>query len=300
MNPTVTVIIPSFNYRHLIGMAVQSVLDQTYRDFELVIVEDGSTDGSLEWLKGWEERFPDKIRVVTHPGHTNRGIVESYQRGFHEARGAIVAFLEADDFWHPQNLEKKVQVLDRDPSVGVVYSRYRPFGHLGGRIYWTIYEWANAAGIPAGRRLDLMRPLLCRNPLASFSHFIVRRELLAGIPPLKTMRGNFDWWLLAHLSVITQFYRLPDTLCFWRIHKKSAGFGSVDKRMLWRLKGFLARLHISLWTLCRKKPLAQGLQFYRSLDGRKMGRLAFHLLLHPFATLRFLCYIVLRRLLLST
>ena len=305
--PAVSVLIPSYNYRRYLDEAIGSVMDQTFRDFEIVLVDDGSTDGSLEKAREWEARFPGTIRVFVHDAHRNLGIVRTYEAAIARARGRVAAFLEADDVWHPRNLEKKMEVLEKNPDVGVVYSRYRPFGWRRGVWYWKLYETANACGLPQGRAADLFPVFLKRNPVASFSHFLVRRELLCGIPELRTMRMNNDWWILAHLAGRASFYAVPEFLCYWRIHPSSAAFGRVDRRVLWRLRGFLLRLYGSLekdpfsggkMARRRKKNLSKALKFQRKLEKRQWASLL-KTMIHPIALMRFLCYIALRNLLFS-
>ena len=307
MNPSVSVILPSYNYRRYIGQALDSVMAQTYRNFELLVVDDGSTDGSLDFLRDYQSQYPGKMRVLTHEGCRNFGLANTYREALKHASGEVVAFLESDDVWHPRNLEKKMKILEENQEVGVVFSRYRPFGWFRGVIYWKIYELANAAGIPMGRPVDLFSVFLKRNPVASFSHFIVRKELLDGIPPLETMRSNKDWWILAHLSLRTSFYMIPEFLCRWRIHRLSHGFGRADKKVLWKLHGFLLRLHQSLeiknrsegnpgQKAERQRQLSKALAFGKKLDERQWTVLL-ETLTRPFALVRFLCYIVLKNIL---
>ena len=306
--PAVSVLMPSYNYRRYLEEAIGSVMSQTCRDFELIIFDDGSHDGSLEYAREWQARFPGQIRVEIHEGHCNRGLLETYRAAMRLARGKVVAFLESDDVWEPENLEKKMKVLEKYPDVGVVCSRYRPFGWKRGVLYWRLYELANAAGNPMGRPADFFNVFLKRNPVASFSHFIVHRELLENIPALGTMRMNNDWWVLSHLSAKTKFYMVPEFLCRWRIHRSSLGFGRVDMKLLWKLRGFLVRLYRSLGKnpggdrpvlrVRREKRLLKFLKLQQKLERRRWAALL-KMMINPFACARFLCYVVLRNILFS-
>lgn len=117
-NPSVSVIIPAYNRANVIERAVQSVLNQTYQDYEIIIVDDASTDDTLEKLK----KFKDK-RIVKIRNKKNRGPAGSRNVGIREARGEYIAFLDSDDEWLPQKIEKQAQALEMASSdVGVVYT----------------------------------------------------------------------------------------------------------------------------------------------------------------------------------
>lgn len=114
--PKVSVIIPTYNYGKYIEKAIDSVLDQTYRDFEIIVVDDGSTDDTKEII---ETKNNKKIRYFYQ---TNRGASAARNKGIAEARGEYFVFLDADDSFCPENLEKKLSILERNANAGFVYS----------------------------------------------------------------------------------------------------------------------------------------------------------------------------------
>src|SRR6185295_9229239 len=111
--PKVSVVMTLFNSEPFIGAAIGSVLGQTYSDYEIVVVDDGSTDGSAAIVKSFGER----VRYVHQP---NRGCAHATNHGVALSSGEYVAFLENDDVWLPQKLERQVAVLDLTPDVGAV------------------------------------------------------------------------------------------------------------------------------------------------------------------------------------
>jgi glycosyltransferase involved in cell wall biosynthesis len=115
----VTTVIPCYNGRAYIGDAVRSVLGQTYGALEVVVVDDGSSDGSKDVVRGVAD---PRVRVVEH--EVNRGIAAARNTGVREARGEYVAFLDQDDTWYPRKLEKQVEVLDKDETgeIGLVFT----------------------------------------------------------------------------------------------------------------------------------------------------------------------------------
>ncbi|HEV2149875.1 MAG TPA: glycosyltransferase family 2 protein [Longimicrobiaceae bacterium] len=141
--PRVSVVTIFLNAERFLDEAVESLLAQTYRDWELVLVDDGSTDGSTAMAREWAARFPERVRYAEHPGHANRGMSASRNLGIRLARGEYVALLDADDVYLPRKLEHQVALLDASPGVGMVY---------GATEYW--YSWT---GRPEDAARDRLR-----------------------------------------------------------------------------------------------------------------------------------------------
>jgi glycosyltransferase involved in cell wall biosynthesis len=114
MNPKVSVIIPNYNYSQYIGEAVESVLSQTYANVEIIVVDDGSKDNSLEIL----ETFGNKIKVIAQQ---NAGVSAARNNGVANSDGEFIAFLDADDVWLPEKLEKQIERFSTDNSLGLVH-----------------------------------------------------------------------------------------------------------------------------------------------------------------------------------
>ncbi len=117
----VSAVIIFLNAERFISEAIESVLAQTYGKWELLLVDDGSKDGSTRIAKDYAARFPDKIRYLEHPGHENCGMSASRNLGIQQARGEFIALLDADDVWLPQKLERQVLALDSQPQAAMVY-----------------------------------------------------------------------------------------------------------------------------------------------------------------------------------
>jgi GT2 family glycosyltransferase len=109
-DPLVSVVIPTYNRAGIISQTIDNVFQQTYRNFELIVVDDGSTDDTQATLR----RYGDRIRVVTQ---ANSGPAVARNRGVEAARGEIIAFQDSDDLWKPTKLERQVTLLEMDESV---------------------------------------------------------------------------------------------------------------------------------------------------------------------------------------
>lgn len=114
--PNVSVIIPAYNRAFIIGQTIDSVLQQTYGNYEIIVVDDGSTDNTYEALKP----YWDKIR---YEYKENGGIASARNRGLELAQGEYIAFLDSDDFWKPEKLEKQMQCFANQPEYGLVATR---------------------------------------------------------------------------------------------------------------------------------------------------------------------------------
>jgi glycosyltransferase involved in cell wall biosynthesis len=121
--PIVTAITIFLDEEPFLAEAVESVLAQSFKDWELILVDDGSTDRSPEIARAYAERHPGRIRYLAHPGHANRGMSASRNLGLSAACGDYVGFLDGDDVWMPHKLAEQCAVLDRHPQCGLVYGR---------------------------------------------------------------------------------------------------------------------------------------------------------------------------------
>ena len=121
--PRVSVITVFHNGARFIEAAVESVLAQTYSDWELLLVDDGSTDGSSEIARRFAGEWPDRIRYLEHAGHENRGASAARNLGLEHATGEFVAFLDADDLYLPGKLSQQVDMLDAMPHIAMLYGR---------------------------------------------------------------------------------------------------------------------------------------------------------------------------------
>ena len=114
MTPTVSIIIPTFNRLSFLKSAMASVFNQTYQHFELIVVDDGSTDGTT----GFMTDYPG-VRYVYQ---RNKGVSAARNRGIKLAKGALICFLDSDDTWHKKKLEQQVNAFESDPSLTVCYT----------------------------------------------------------------------------------------------------------------------------------------------------------------------------------
>jgi glycosyltransferase involved in cell wall biosynthesis len=166
--PTVSGILIFLNAEAYLREAIESVLAQTRCDWELLLIDDGSKDGSTGVARLYAERFPRRIRYLTHDARANRGKSSSRNLGITEARGEYVAFLDADDLWLPSKLAEQVDRLARHPEAIMLY---------GPTTYW--HSWATV-----NRRRDYLGALGVPADTLYFPPFLLTRYLArSGIVP---------------------------------------------------------------------------------------------------------------------
>jgi len=117
--PKVSVIIPTYNRAKLLPRAVNSVLNQTFKDFELIIVDDASTDNTEEVVRRYKDH---RIKYIRHK--TNKGISISTNEGINKSKGQYIAFQDSDDEWLPEKLKKQMEIITCESNIGVVYTGY--------------------------------------------------------------------------------------------------------------------------------------------------------------------------------
>jgi len=177
-------IIPSFNRKRLLRTAIDSVLCQTFRDLELIVVDDGSTDGTDTLLESYHD---PRLRVISQPNH---GVAHARNRGIEAARGRFIAFLDSDDRWVPEKLERTAEYIERSPLALIFHSHEIWF--RGGELLSQKKKHRN----PAGRVYPSALPLCC----ISISTAVVARKLFDRVGMFdESMEAceDYDFWLRA-------------------------------------------------------------------------------------------------------
>ncbi|NEO11122.1 MAG: glycosyltransferase family 2 protein [Moorea sp. SIO3F7] len=168
----VSTIIIFLNPEPFIQETIESVFAQTYDNWELLLVDDGSTDGSTEIALQYARKYPEKVRYLEHEGHQNRGMSATRNLGIRHAKGEYIAFLDADDIWLPNTLAEQVVLLNAHPEAAMVY----------GPIQWW-YSWT---GNPEDQQRDYFEKVGVQtdtliNPPTLFLLLLQRRISISGM-----------------------------------------------------------------------------------------------------------------------
>lgn len=228
----VSVIIPVYNVEKYIAFAVQSVLKQSYQNFELIIVDDGSPDQSIEIC----QQFIDPRITIIH--QKNRGVCAARNTGIRHAQGEYLAFLDGDDIWLPEKLEKHVEHLET-PTVGISFSRSA-----------LIDETGQLLGTYLMPKLKELTPscLLLDNAVGNGSAPVIRREVLEAIKFQDDLYGtredcyfderlhhveDLECWLRVAIQTDWQIEGIPEALTLYRLNTSGASTKLMRQFQSW-------------------------------------------------------------------
>lgn len=252
----VSVVIPVYKVEQYVASTVQSVLNQTYPHFEIILVDDGSPDRSIEIC----QQFTDpRIKIVRQE---NRGVSEARNNGIRYATGDYVAFLDSDDLWEPEKLAKHVEHFEQNPTVGVSYSRCN-----------FIDEADRPLGIYQMSKLKDITPLdiLCRTPIGNGSAPVMRREVLEAIKFSGDFYGKVDnfyfdvdrelhpsedveCWLRIALTTPWQLEGIPEPLTLYRVNSRGFSANLYKKLDSWKKLLEKARAYAPVGAESWEKP----------------------------------------------
>ena len=206
--PKVSVIIPTYNRQGFISDTIKSVLAQTYRDFEIVVVDDGSTDNTKKEL----EQFGSRIKVVEQP-NSERAV--SRNNGVGNSSGEYIAFLDSDDLWTQDKLENQVSLMDSNPEVVLTYGQCLRINGHGEKVNHAKRQLRGANG-------NVFEDLLMRNFIASPTP-LLRREHFEQTSGFQTKYIPYeDWEFWLRFSLLGKFQFLGRPLAYYRIHENQS------------------------------------------------------------------------------
>ncbi|MBL1199317.1 MAG: glycosyltransferase [Nostoc sp. GBBB01] len=211
--PKISVIIPAYNSENTIIHTINSVLNQTFTDLELIVINDGSQDSTLDIVKQIQD---PRIKVFSY---SNAGGNASRNRGLKLAVGEFVSFLDADDLWTPNKLESQLKALEKNLSAKVAYS-------------WTDYIDINGDYVLSGKRIningDVYENLLVSNFLENGSNPLIYRTALNSLGGFdESLAAAQDWDMWLRLASKFDFVCVPSVQILYRISANSVSSNLV-------------------------------------------------------------------------
>lgn len=225
----ISIIVPVYNAEKFIDATINSVLNQTYTDWELLLVNDCSKDGSVEKIKSFSD---SRIRLIEQP--ENKGAYAARNRGLKEAKGRFIAFLDSDDLWEPEKLSKELTFMQEE-DAGFVF---------------TGYEFADENGIGTGAVVKVPHSLTFKKALNNTNIFtstvLIDREKipdeLIRMPHIKS-EDTATWWRI--LMAGHKAYGLNENLVKYRRSKGSLSSDKIEAlRRIWNLYRNIAGLSV--------------------------------------------------------
>lgn len=231
MNPTISVIMPVYNVEAYVADAICSVLDQSFSDFELLVVDDGGADASIEICR----LFTDpRIRIISQQ---NRGLAGARNTGIRNAKGKYIAFIDSDDLWAPRKLSVHVAHLERCAHVGVSYAASALVDDNGAPI-----------GVVQSPKLHHIRneDIFLRNPIGNGSAPVIRRETLEAITYFNGIREecwfdesfrqseDIECWMRIALTTNWAFEGIDEVLTFYRVNEGGLSANILKQFESWK------------------------------------------------------------------
>jgi glycosyltransferase involved in cell wall biosynthesis len=262
-SPEISAIIIFLNSKKYLSSAINSVLAQTYQDWELLLVDDGSFDGSTEIAKEFAMDYPSMISYYEHLGHTNLGMSASRNLGLSRARGSFVAFLDSDDLWPVDKLEQQVNILHNNPGVNIVFGNIRTFYEGPGT---KANKDLGLLEFPPGEIIEpeqIYRKIFIgpEKMLTTFGRLLIRREALDDVcgfeDEFRSLGEDVVAW--GKIALTSKAIAINGCALLYRRHLKASSYGVKDPtifiesgiRVASFLKGYLSNqpAQIRAWAL---------------------------------------------------
>lgn len=245
-NPEVSAIIIFLNAEDFLTEAIESVLNQTYSNYELILVDDGSTDKSSIIAQGYENKFPETIKYLFHIDHANLGMSATRNLGISHATGEYIAFLDADDTWPATRLQKMVGIYQENSQLGMVFGRINFFSNDP-----NFSKFIGLSKIKLPVNQVLFPPKVFEQTFAhgggmltTFGNILIKKEVLISVEGFENdFKGQGDdvvVWSKVNLKYPA--YLLDECTLNYRRHKNASGM--IDQK-----KGALidGRLRVTEW-----------------------------------------------------
>ncbi|MBI1820253.1 MAG: tetratricopeptide repeat protein [Nitrospirae bacterium] len=211
--PKVSVIIPSYNHETFVAEAIQSVLDQTFQDFEIVITDDGSTDGTVNEIK----KFRDpRIRLFIF--EKNQGACVSANKCVTEAKGEYIAMLSSDDLFLPDKLEKQVKFLDENPDISAVFGQARIINEKGNDFSNKSHFYCSIFNQPNRSRFEWLNVFFYKGNCLCHPSVLIRNKCYREIGMYNerlVQLPDFEFWVRICLKY--EIYVMPECLIKFRV-----------------------------------------------------------------------------------
>lgn len=290
----ISVILSSYNYADYIQEAIDSVIEQTYKDWELIIVDDGSSDNSVKIIQSYCDK-DSRIKLFEHDDKLNHGLKQTLLLGIEHATGDWIAFLESDDYLSPYYLAKKVEVIkEANTFAGKIASVENSYSADNSSLAMThetklIFNRVKFLGEDriSKKRLRILEKtqqnlskmtfpknmfydFYIDNPILTFSSVMVEASTIKNADFKTPNDSTLDRWLWVHLAYNNDFYYIDEEITRWRLHEKSyikskpkfffpqiSAYGDVYRKN--------PKTSLWLWILCSniKLFIVKGLSFLK-------------------------------------
>jgi glycosyltransferase involved in cell wall biosynthesis len=206
----VSVYIPTYNNARFLPECLDSILFQSFQDFDIVVADDGSQDGSNEILIDYQSRYPSKIRYLFHPGHGHKGFAPTCNLAIKHSQGKYIARNDSDDIWYPDKLEHQVSILEKYPDIDLVYSYAKYIDEVGN-------ELPGLCGIDVMNNENPMIRILFSQQIPE-NTVIFRRNVIEKVGKYDESLVYSDWDFIVRVFSHCKAFFIQKPLVKYRIH----------------------------------------------------------------------------------
>lgn len=216
--PFISVLVTSYNYEQYLAQTLDSILAQTYKNYEVVIVDDGSKDNSVELIKQYTNKYSN-FHLYQHEGGINKGLPASVKFGVEKANGEYIAFLESDDYWRKDKLEEVVKMINKYPDAVIISNNIKAFGDVAETMY--AFKYLHDTLSPLGEKNEIKYSSDMHNTIPTFSSVVIKRDVLLLCSFDTPIPAFIDLFLYKQIWIKHPLYYINKTLTFWRRHTKN-------------------------------------------------------------------------------
>lgn len=216
--PLISVIVASYNYERYIKETLDSLIGQTNKHFEIIVVDDGSKDQSLQVINEYKNRYKN-IKLYTHPNNQNRGLAESLKLGIEKSTGEYIAFCESDDCWTSNHVECLHKAICNHPSANLIANGIKVI-NLSNNSDYDAYIKSCSSFLKKHSGSNIF-PYLSSNYLPTFSAVCVKKEVIQQAHFDTPCPAWLDFWLWRQICIFNKVYYIPKAITLWRKHDES-------------------------------------------------------------------------------
>lgn len=213
----ISVVTTSYNYDKYIAETIESVLNQTYSDFEYIIFDDGSTDNSIEIIEKYSKK-DSRIKFFTHEGNKNKGLIATMQAAIQKCKGDWIVFVESDDIIVRDYLKEKIDAVKKYPDAAVIFNDIRFIGNTKCERAEKMHSWReNQMKLIRLKEFDYYH-LFTTNLICTFSAVMIGKDIISSVPFNFPISHCIDWYLWNRLLLRYNFVYIDKKLTDFRIH----------------------------------------------------------------------------------
>ena len=239
--PFISVLVTSYNYERYLRQTLDSILAQSYKNYEVVIVDDGSTDKSVSVINEYVAKYKN-FHLYQHEGGVNKGLPTSFKLGAEKSKGDYIAVLESDDYWASNNLLEKVKMINKYPDAVIISNNVIPFGDDVNEVSKAQPYVEHLDSLFQEKNTISVSESLF-NHIPTFSAATIKKNILLKLDFDTPIPAFLDLYLYMQIFAKYPLYYIAQPLTYWRRHPKSYNAISNQANNYARTAEFLRKIN---------------------------------------------------------